>query len=331
MIKDAEALEIGRKVNAIVFDKTGTLTEGRPTVSDIYVPSESVNILPMLLSMEAKSEHPLASAIVDYLTNSEIKSADLNSFVNVPGRGVKAEDSNRNLYFAGNKRFILESGSSISDSVNMKATEWQNEAKTVVYFADSNMVLSIIAISDKIKTNSSAAIEGLKKAGIEVYMLTGDNIQTAKEVASRTGIDNFRAELLPADKAAFIAELQAQSKIVAMVGDGINDSEALATANLSIAMGQGSDIAMETAKITLMTSDLASVPKALKLSSKTVRFIRQNLFWAFIYNIVAIPIAAGALYSFGGFLLNPMIASAAMAFSSVSVVMNSLRLKISDL
>jgi Cu2+-exporting ATPase len=207
------------------------------------------------------------------------------------------------------------------------AAKLQSEAKTVVYFADGEKIICIIAIADKIKATSKPAIESLQRKGIEVYMLTGDNEQTAKAVASQVGLTHYKAEVLPSQKADFVKELQAKGKVVAMVGDGINDSHALAQADVSIAMGKGSDIAMDVAKMTLITSDLQSIPKALNLSTKTVRGVRQNLFWAFIYNVIGIPLAAGVLYPVNGFLLDPMIAGAAMALSSVSVVANSLRLR----
>jgi Cu2+-exporting ATPase len=201
----------------------------------------------------------------------------------------------------------------------------------VIYFADVKQVMAIVAITDQIKKNSAEAVSQLKKQGIKVFMLTGDNAQTAAAIADEAGIDHFKADILPSDKAAFVKQLQAEGNTVAMIGDGINDSEALAQADVSIAMGQGSDIAIDVARITLVSSDLQQVPKALRLSQLTVRTIRQNLFWAFIYNLIGIPIAAGILYPINGFLLNPMIAGAAMALSSVSVVSNSLRLKISKL
>nr|MBD3623099.1 HAD-IC family P-type ATPase [Sunxiuqinia sp.] len=208
---------------------------------------------------------------------------------------------------------------------------WQDKAKTVVFFANEKQVLAVVAIADQLKPTSKAAIARLKQMGVAVYMLTGDNRQTASAVAAQVGVTDFKAEVLPADKAEFIKQLQAEGKLVAMVGDGINDSHALAQADVSIAMGHGSDIAMDVAKMTLITSDLDSIPKALQLSRKTVLGIKQNLFWAFIYNAIGIPIAAGLLYPVNGFLLDPMIAGAAMAFSSVSVVANSLRLKASKL
>ncbi|HET6540520.1 MAG TPA: HAD-IC family P-type ATPase, partial [Chryseolinea sp.] len=230
-------------------------------------------------------------------------------------------------YFVGNRKLVDENKVAISNHLADLASRLQSEAKTVVYFSDDQNVLAVIAIADKIKASSKAAIEALQKKGIDVYMLTGDNEQTAKAVASQVGLNHYKAEVLPSDKAQFVKELQSKGKVVAMVGDGINDSYALAQADVSIAMGKGSDIAMDVAKMTLITSDLMSIPKALNLSTKTVRGIKQNLFWAFVYNVIGIPLAAGVLYPVNGFLLDPMIAGAAMALSSVSVVGNSLRLR----
>ena len=230
-------------------------------------------------------------------------------------------------YYVGNQTLLTEHAISLSDALQRRADALRQQAKTVVFFANQDHVLGVLAIADKIKDSSRAAINALHDRGIAVYMLTGDNEQTAEAVAQQVGLKHMRAEVLPSDKADFIKELQQQGKVVAMVGDGINDSQALAQADVSIAMGKGSDIAMDVAKMTLITSDLQSIPKALNLSRKTVLGIRQNLFWAFIYNLIGIPIAAGVLYPINGFLLDPMIAGAAMAFSSVSVVANSLRLR----
>lgn len=226
---------------------------------------------------------------------------------------------------------MLEEGTSVPQALSSNAKTWQSDGKTVIYFAQNKVVVAVLAIADKIKSTSAKAIKNLQSQGIEIYMQTGDNADTAKAIADKVGIKHYRAEVLPSDKAAFIKHLQQQGKIVAMVGDGINDAHALAQADVSIAMGRGSDIAIDVAKMTLISSDLQQIPRALKLSKLTVKTIRQNLFWAFIYNIIGIPIAAGILYPFTGFLLNPMIAGAAMALSSVSVVTNSLRLKMIDL
>lgn len=230
-------------------------------------------------------------------------------------------------YFVGNKTLLLENDLQLEESLVSKANEWSNQAKTVIWFADDARVLAVLAVADQIKPTSVEAIQQLKQAGIDVYMLTGDNEATAKAIAEKTGIVHYQAEVLPEQKAAFVKHLQDEGKTVAMVGDGINDSTALAQADVSIAMGRGSDIAMDVAKMTIISSDLTKVAQAIRLSKQTVTTINQNLFWAFIYNIIGIPIAAGVLYPFTGFLLNPMIAGAAMALSSVSVVGNSLRLK----
>ncbi len=329
LIKDAESLESGYKVNAVVLDKTGTITEGKPEVTDeIWLAEEKNKNLyqSILLAIEASSEHPLAEAVVRKLRTANKQSIPLTSFESITGKGVKATYGNE-TYLAGNQKLLLDHGILINNSLLSQAKALQKEAKTVIFYASSKHVLAILAIADRIKATSKQAIEALQKEGIEVYMLTGDNEQTAKAVATQVGLQHYKAEVLPAHKADFVKTLQNQGKVVAMVGDGINDSHALAQADVSIAMGKGSDIAMDVAKMTLITSDLNQIPKALKLSRRTVQTIRQNLFWAFIYNIIGIPIAAGILYPSFGFLLNPMIAGAAMALSSVSVVSNSLRLR----
>ena len=334
LIKDAESLELGHKVNTIILDKTGTITEGKPVVTSlVWYGKEEHDAMAknILYSMESMSEHPLAEAVANRLKEDNVvERVELSDFESITGRGVKGSYESR-VYYVGNLKLIEENSIQLDDSLRKDADTLQQKANTVVYFADSENVLAVIAIADKVKDSSKAAIETLKEMDIEVYMLTGDNKQTAAAVAQEVGITHFKAEVLPSDKADFIKELQSQGKIVAMVGDGINDSQALAQADVSIAMGKGSDIAMDVAKITLITSDLQSIPKALKLSKKTVATIKQNLFWAFIYNVIGIPLAAGVLYSFNGFLLDPMIAGAAMALSSVSVVSNSLRLRAAKL
>ncbi len=327
LIKDAESLELAHRVDAVILDKTGTITEGKPVVVNVLEDKQLTKTdKQVLLSIELQSEHPLAEAVVNYLRNDAVERIELQNFESITGKGVKAiYDSS--TYFIGNKQLMLEMGFSIDEHMLNQANEWQNMAHTVVYFAANKKVLMLLSIADKIKDTSIHAIELLQQRGIDVYMLTGDNKQTAAAVAKQVGITNFKAEVLPSHKADFVKQLQAEGKVVAMVGDGINDSHALAQADVSIAMGKGSDIAMDVAKITLITSDLQSVPKALMLSRRTVQGIRQNLFWAFIYNVIGIPLAAGVLYPINGFLLDPMIAGAAMALSSVSVVSNSLRLK----
>lgn len=329
LIKDAESLELGYKVNAVVLDKTGTITEAKPTVTDLawqISEDDCTRLSPVLYALEAQSEHPLADAVVQRLQTTGIGGVMLDDFVSLTGRGVSGRYQHQ-TYVVGNARLLSELKIPVEPALQTLADSWQEEAKTVVFFADQTRILAVLAIADPVKPTSREAILTLKKRGIAVYMMTGDNQQTAKAVAKAVGLTEYRAEALPADKAEFIKELQAQGKVVAMIGDGINDSQALAQADVSIAMGRGSDIAMDVAKMTLITSDLTSVPKALQLSKKTVQTIRQNLFWAFIYNLIGIPIAAGILYPFNGFLLNPMIAGAAMALSSVSVVSNSLRLR----
>ena len=332
LIKDAESLELAHKVNAVILDKTGTITEGKPVVTDLVwnVDTNASDYKPILFTLENKSEHPLADAVVSNLKAEGTTPVGVEDFESLTGRGVRGRISGAE-YFIGNRRLLDENDIKISAQVESLVAKLQAEAKTVVYFADSNRVLATIAIADKVKATSRAAIETLQKKGIEVYMLTGDNEQTAKAVAKQVGLKHYKAEVLPSDKASFVKSLQQNGKVVAMVGDGINDSHALAEADVSIAMGKGSDIAMDVAKMTLITSDLQSIPKALNLSSKTVAGVRQNLFWAFIYNLIGIPLAAGVLYPVNGFLLDPMIAGAAMALSSVSVVGNSLRLRAAKL
>ncbi len=333
LIKDAESLEIAHKVDVLVLDKTGTITEGKPSVSGIVWKSDDYKnkYSDLLLAIENKSEHPLAEAIVNEIKKEKHNTVEVSSFESITGRGAVATTPDEKKFFVGNHSFIKENKIQISDKLKSLIDGWQKQANTVVFFADENELIAIISIVDKIKNSSKSAIEKLKKMNIDVYMLTGDNSETAKAVADSLNLSGFQGDMLPADKANFIIKLQEKGKTVAMAGDGINDSHALAQANISIAMGKGSDIAMDVAKMTIITSDLEAIPKAFKLSSKTVKGIRQNLFWAFIYNIIGIPIAAGVLYSFNGFLLDPMIAGAAMALSSVSVVSNSLRLKLSKI
>ena len=329
LIKDAESLEIAHKVNAIILDKTGTITAGKPVVTDIQWENEEKksDIAPILLAIESKSEHPLADAVSKKLSEEGFKSEEIKDFQSITGKGVEAKINTGETFYIGNLSLIEAQGISVNSELQDKAKTWRKEAKTVVYFSNKTSVLAIISISDKIKASSKSAIQKLKNMDIEVYMLTGDNQQTAVAVAKEVDLTDFKAEVMPSDKSDFVKELQSKGKVVGMVGDGINDSEALAQADISIAMGHGSDIAMDVAKMTIISSDLAVIPKAINLSNLTVRGIRENLFWAFIYNLIGIPIAAGVLFPINGFLLDPMIAGAAMAFSSVSVVLNSLRLK----
>lgn len=326
LIKDAESLELVQKVNAIILDKTGTITEGKPTLTYIkWFVNATDELYNILYSIERSSEHPLADAIVKHLQDNSVFQKDI-TIENLPGQGIEGK-FNEKTYIIGNR--ILTENRKIK--ISKEAENWingqLNKAQTVVIFSDEEQVLAAIAIADQIKPSSQKAINDLHKEGIKVYMLTGDNEQTAKAVADELGIDDYRADVLPAEKAEFAKKLQNEGKIVAMVGDGINDSNALAQADVSIAMGKGSDIAMDVAKMTIISSDLTKISEAIRLSKYTTQAIKQNLFWAFIYNVIGIPIAAGILFPINGFLLDPMWAGAAMAFSSVSVVLNSLRLK----
>jgi P-type Cu2+ transporter len=331
LIKDAESLERGYKVDSIILDKTGTITEGKPTVTGILW-SEGVDtkdLAAILYSLERRSEHPLADALTKYLEKEGIAEISIEQFSSITGKGVSGVYSD-NVYHVGNKGLMAQD-IRISSSMQTQVDAWLSDASTVIWFTNDQQVLAAIAIADKIKEGSARAIARFKSMGITPYMITGDNKQTAKAVAEKVGITEYLAETMPSDKASFIKRLQAEGHVVAMVGDGINDSHALAQADVSIAMGAGADIAMDVAKMTIISSDLNAIPKAIALSGKTIKVIHQNLFWAFIYNVVGIPIAAGILYPINGFLLNPMIAGAAMALSSVSVVTNSLRLKWSKL
>ncbi len=324
LIKDAESLEQSKKINAVILDKTGTITEGKPVVTDLVWLDNNDLQKAELYSLETQSEHPLAEAVVKHFSGLSL--LPVNDFTSFTGMGAKAH-VNGVIYLVGNRKLLEENSISIDETLLSTARLWEKSAKTIIWFANEQMALAVIAIEDQIKATSKEAIGNLKNLGIEVYMLTGDNMATATAIAQMVGISHFKAEVLPQQKAEFIQQLQADGKVVAMVGDGINDSTALAQADVSIAMGKGSDIAMDVAKMTIISSDLNKVSAAIKLSRQTVATIKQNLFWAFVYNLVGIPIAAGILYPINGFLLNPMIAGAAMALSSVSVVANSLRLK----
>lgn len=324
LIKDAESLELAKKVNAIVLDKTGTITAGKPVVTDVYWKDNADELKGILLSLETQSEHPLAEAVVAYYNDE--KATPISFIESITGKGVKGSEGII-TYYVGNRRLLTENRITISTELMERATQCENQSKTVIWFANSQTALAVIAIADRIKETSARAIKEMQAMGIELYMLTGDNETTARAIAAETGLQHYKAEVLPEHKADFVKELQQKGKVVAMVGDGINDSTALATADVSIAMGKGSDIAMDVAKMTIISSDLTKIPQAIRLSKQTVATIKQNLFWAFIYNLVGIPLAAGILYPVNGFLLNPMIAGAAMALSSVSVVSNSLRLR----
>ncbi|MDX5442179.1 MAG: heavy metal translocating P-type ATPase [Hymenobacteraceae bacterium] len=329
LIRDAQSLEKAYKANAVVLDKTGTITEGKPVAEEIIwqqpgLPVEQLQ--KVIYSMERQSEHPLAEAIITKLKTAGATSVSITDFDSITGRGVKANLDGK-TYYIGSRHLLTESGITVTEAQLQEAKALAEKAKTVIYFADEQQLLALITVSDPIKETSAEAVKTLQEMGLEVHLLTGDNWQTAKAVAAQAGIEHVQAEVMPQDKAAYVKQLQQLGKTVAMAGDGINDSPALAQADIGIAMGRGTDIAIESADLTLMQSDLRHMAGAIKLSAATIRTIKQNLFWAFIYNLIGIPIAAGLLYPFFGFLLSPMIAGAAMALSSVSVVTNSLRLK----
>lgn len=323
LIKDATCLEVAEKINAVVLDKTGTITVGHPEVKAAWFESDSESKWRnILLSLERQSEHPLAEAVCTFLKNET--TCKVENFTALPGNGVSG-CINGCTYYVGSLKWMQEKNIPLTATQHQFANNYTHQACSLVALTDGTKILALLALTDEVKSTSATAIKQLKALGIETYMLTGDNAQTAAVVASEVGIDHYVAHTLPADKANFVKQLQAEGKKVAMVGDGINDSAALAVADLSIAMGRGSDIAIDTAMLTLLTSDLLRLPQAIRLSARTVRTIRQNLFWAFFYNVVSVPIAAGVLYPICGFMLSPMIAGAAMALSSVSVVTNSLR------
>jgi len=327
LIKSGEALEVSHRINTIVFDKTGTITEGKPKVTDVITLNGlgSDLLLQLAASAEKGSEHPLGEAIVKGAEEQGLELKKLESFKAIPGQGIEVVIDGRNILL-GNRKLMLENKISL-ENLEETSDKLAAEGKTPMYVALDKKIAGIIAVADTIKANSRKAIEKLHQMGIEVIMLTGDNKRTAEAIAKQVNIDRTLAEVLPEDKAKEVKKLQAEGKKVAMVGDGINDAPALAQADIGIAIGSGTDVAMESADIVLMRSDLLDVPTAIQLSKSTIRNIKQNLFWAFGYNTLGIPIAMGILYIFGGPLLNPMIAAAAMSFSSVSVVLNALRLK----
>jgi Cu2+-exporting ATPase len=326
LIKDAESLEKGKSIDTLILDKTGTITEGNPKViGAFYGEKWNEEDAAAIKAIESKSEHPLAIAISDYFEKI-IPENNLSDFRSETGKGVSAKVG-ENTFRIGTSKWLSSLRVDITGPLVKESSLALEEGAIVVFAAKNTELVAVFKIADPIKPTSIQAIQELKQMGISIHMLTGDQIKTASWVAKETGIDHFKAEMLPQDKAAYLKELQSKGNHVAMAGDGINDSEALSLADLSIAMGKGTDIAMEVAEVTLVHSDLSQIPKTLQLTKKTVKIIRQNLFWAFIYNIIGIPIAAGILYPSFGFLLNPMIAGAAMALSSVSVVTNSLRLR----
>nr|WP_302661006.1 heavy metal translocating P-type ATPase [uncultured Clostridium sp.] len=326
LIKGGEALETTYKIDTIVFDKTGTITEGKPKVTDIICNGiKEEEVLVLAASAEKGSEHPLGEAIVREAEDRSLEFKSLEHFKAVPGHGIEVTIEGKDILL-GNKKLMIENNINI-ESLHVESDRLATEGKTPMYIAINNKLSGIIAVADTVKENSKAAIEELKKMNVKVAMITGDNKKTAEAIAKSVGIDIVLAEVLPEDKANEVKKLQKQNRKVAMVGDGINDAPALVQADVGIAIGSGTDVAIESADIVLMKSDLKDVVTAIRLSKATIKNIKENLFWAFGYNVLGIPVAMGVLHIFGGPLLNPMIAAAAMSFSSVSVLLNALRLK----
>lgn len=326
LIKDAKSLEVAKNIDVVVLDKTGTITEGHPEVADV-VPAEGIDIDAVanaVYSLESQSEHPLAEAIVRHFKMADAQLLEVRQFESVAGHGVEGVVAGR-PYYVGNAKYLRSKGVKLESYLETRANELEQAAMTVVWVADDERSLGIISVVDKVKQSSVEAVSRLHDMGITIYMLTGDNRATAEAVASQVGIQYYKASVLPQGKAEFIKKMQQEGHCVAMVGDGINDSAALAQADIGIAMGRGSDIALDISKMAIVKNDLTKIPQAIKLSKRIVRTIHQNLFWAFVYNMIGVPVAAGILFPINGFLLNPMIAGAAMAMSSVSVVTNSLQ------
>ncbi|MDF7814861.1 heavy metal translocating P-type ATPase [Hymenobacter sp. YC55] len=327
LIRNAEALEKAYQVNTVLLDKTGTITNGQPAVTDFVAPGQDAkHLLHLIAAVERQSEHPLAEAVVRYADAQHAAKVSATGFRAVEGKGAAATVAGQAVLI-GNRRLLADEGVALSPELVTQAEQLLDQAKTVLYAAVAGEAVALIGVADSVRETSAAAIRKLQALGIEVVMMTGDNPQTAAQVASQVGIKRYFAEVLPGDKAGKVKELQMEGRIVAMVGDGINDAPALAQADIGLAVGSGTDVAMEAAGITLMRSDLNGVVTAIELSRQTIRTIRQNLFFAFIYNILGIPIAAGLLYPVLGWLLSPMLAAGAMALSSVSVLTNSLRLR----
>jgi len=324
LVKNAEGLEKLNKVKTVIFDKTGTLTEGKPKVENIIYLKEDKKLKEIIFSLEQQSQHPLATAIVNHLKNKNIKELDIKKFLNIDGKGVSGIIG-KTTYYIGKPKYINELGVEIDKG---SVEEYENHGKTVVLLSNNSELLAIIVISDNLKKESKKTVEKLHKLGIKTVMITGDNEFAAQNIAQKLGIDEYYANILPSEKASYIKKYIEEGNLVAMVGDGINDAPALVSADVSIAMATGTEIAMSTSDITLLGGNLNRIPTALKVSKATLKTIKQNLFWAFIYNIICIPIAAGVFYPVWGLLLDPIFAGLAMAFSSFSVVANSLRLKL---
>ncbi len=344
LVKDAESLEIFCKTTAVVLDKTGTVTIGRPQVTEVFWEPGTANadtetgIQDAIVAIESLSEHPFAQAMVNFFgtRQDDVKGANqlqpladrvVSGFESITGKGVSAFFAG-NLYHIGSRTYITASGCTVPEGLSERQMRLKQEARSVVYVSCNKSVVAMISFADTVKAGSAKAVAKLREMGMQVHLLSGDGVAITSHIAAEAGIEYFKAEATPGEKSDYVRRLKEQGFVVAMVGDGINDSPALAVADIGIAMGTGTDIAIESAQITLIKGDLEKLATALSLSHATVRTIRQNLFWAFFYNIVTIPVAAGVLYPFTGFMLNPMLAGAAMAFSSVSVVSNSLRLKL---
>ncbi len=327
LVKNAEALETAEKVTYLVVDKTGTLTAGKPEVTDLVNGAgfDENSLLALAAALEIKSEHPLARAVVSAANKRGIRPKEAKQFLSVTGAGLKAVVDG-NSVLVGNQKFLLENGVTVSKELENKANELSGRARSIAWVANAGEAIGLIGIADPIKDSTPSAIQRLHELGVKIVMATGDNPDTARTVAGRLHIDDVRAGLKPDDKQRLVQELKAKGATVAVAGDGINDAPALATADVGIAMGTGTDVAIESADITLLKGDMNGIAKALLLSRKVMWNIRENLFFAFIYNLLGVPIAAGVLYPFFGLLLSPVIAGAAMSFSSVSVVANALRL-----
>ncbi|ADH86809.1 heavy metal translocating P-type ATPase [Desulfurivibrio alkaliphilus] len=329
LIKGAESLELAHKLDTVVLDKTGTITAGTPAVTDIFTLTGMLDenqLLALVAAVEQASEHPLGEAIVREAVERDLELAPVSDFTAVPGHGLQAAVAGRRL-LVGNARLLAREGVALEERWQKQAQELAAQGKTPILVAVDDQPAGLLAVADPVKESSAAAIAAMRKLGLTVVMLTGDARHTAEAIAAKVGIDRVMAEVLPEDKESAVKDLQHEGRLVAMVGDGINDAPALARADVGIAIGTGTDVAMEAGDVTLISGDLNGVPTAIRLSRATMRMIRQNLFWAFFYNIVLIPVAAGVLYPFWGIILNPMLAAAAMAFSSISVVLNTLRLR----
>lgn len=322
LIKDMFALEQMHKINTVVFDKTGTITEGRPAIVGwLWAVPQELKYKQILLAAESRSDNPLALTLLEELSmKQKVKPVDLEAVTNIAGKGLIVEYE-KEKYWVGGKRLKQEFKAEVKGALVEMLGSYEEKGYNIIYFGKEDQLLSIISVTDQLKPSSLSAIRELSRMGLQVTMLTGDSERSAKAVARKLAIDSIKAEVLPDEKETYIRELQAQGRRVAMVGDGINDSQALACSDVSIAMGRGTDIAMNVAMITLMTSDLSLLPRAIRLSRRTVRLIRKNILWAFVFNILALPVAAGLLVPITGALLSPVLMGSVMALSSVSVVL----------